>query len=134
MKILFQVQRVGRNEKGPASSSSPVVASFVAGGVAGAVSRTVMSPLERLYDPVSVRRNSWRSLAYRCIPAGAPEDHLPSAECKTERIQDVGFQGIGEDVAGRGQEEVSWLGMEPIACALLVLETHTHARFKPVLM
>ena len=41
-----------QKEKGPSSMriwfGQPVVASFAAGGVAGAVSRTVVSPLERL--------------------------------------------------------------------------------------
>ena len=43
--------------------SQPVVASFIAGGVAGAVSRTVVSPLERLkilYQIQSVGRNEYK--------------------------------------------------------------------------
>lgn len=44
-------------------TSEPVIASFIAGGVAGAVSRTVVSPLERLkilYQIQSVGRNEYK--------------------------------------------------------------------------
>lgn len=43
--------------------ANPVVASFIAGGVAGAVSRTVVSPLERLkilFQIQSVGRNEYK--------------------------------------------------------------------------
>lgn len=50
--------------------SEPVVASFMAGGVAGAVSRTVVSPLERLkilYQIQSVGRNEYKMPIHRAL-------------------------------------------------------------------
>jgi len=50
--------------------SQPVVASFMAGGVAGAVSRTVVSPLERLkilYQIQSVGRNEYKLPIHKAL-------------------------------------------------------------------
>ncbi|GAB7341194.1 hypothetical protein MBLNU457_7483t2 [Dothideomycetes sp. NU457] len=50
--------------------SEPVVASFMAGGVAGAVSRTVVSPLERLkilYQIQSVGRNEYKMPIHKAL-------------------------------------------------------------------
>lgn len=45
---MFEEQSTGRVLAFRNTISQPVIASFCAGGIAGAVSRTVVSPLERL--------------------------------------------------------------------------------------
>ena len=50
--------------------AQPVIASFIAGGVAGAVSRTVVSPLERLkilYQIQSVGRNDYKLPVFKAL-------------------------------------------------------------------
>jgi solute carrier family 25 phosphate transporter 23/24/25/41 len=50
--------------------AQPVLASFIAGGVAGAVSRTVVSPLERLkilFQIQSVGRNDYKMSVHKAL-------------------------------------------------------------------
>lgn len=65
----------------------PVVAAFVAGGVAGAVSRTVVSPLERL------------KILYQVQNVGRNEYKLPVHKALVKMWREEGFRGF---MAGNG--------------------------------
>ncbi|KAF2735405.1 mitochondrial carrier protein-like protein [Polyplosphaeria fusca] len=59
-----------RLERFKAFVAQPVLASFIAGGVAGAVSRTVVSPLERLkilFQIQSVGRNEYKMSVHKAL-------------------------------------------------------------------
>jgi solute carrier family 25 (mitochondrial phosphate transporter), member 23/24/25/41 len=67
--------------------SQPVVAAFIAGGVAGAVSRTVVSPLERL------------KILYQVQSAGRNEYKMPVHKALAKMWREEGFRGF---MAGNG--------------------------------
>ena len=62
--------------------SEPVVASFIAGGVAGAVSRTVVSPLERL------------KILYQIQSTGRNDYKLPIGKALAKIWREEGFAGF----------------------------------------
>lgn len=67
--------------------SQPVVASFVAGGVAGAVSRTVVSPLERL------------KILFQIQSVGREEYKMSIPKALAKMWREEGFRGF---MAGNG--------------------------------
>ena len=67
--------------------SQPVVASFVAGGVAGAVSRTVVSPLERL------------KILFQIQSVGREDYKMPIGKALAKMWREEGFRGL---MAGNG--------------------------------
>lgn len=67
--------------------SSPVVAAFCAGGIAGAVSRTVVSPLERL------------KILFQVQSAGREEYKLSVGKGLAKMWRDEGWRGM---MAGNG--------------------------------
>jgi len=62
--------------------SEPVIASFIAGGVAGAVSRTVVSPLERL------------KILYQIQSTGRNDYKLPIGKALAKIWREEGFAGF----------------------------------------
>ena len=62
--------------------AQPVVAAFIAGGVAGAVSRTVVSPLERL------------KILFQVQSAGRNEYKLSVPKALMKMWRDEGFRGL----------------------------------------
>ena len=62
--------------------AQPVLAAFLAGGVAGAVSRTVVSPLERL------------KILFQIQSAGRTEYKLPVGQGLTKMWRDEGWRGF----------------------------------------
>lgn len=62
--------------------AQPVFAAFMAGGVAGAVSRTVVSPLERL------------KILFQIQSAGRTEYKLPVGQGLTKMWRDEGWRGF----------------------------------------
>lgn len=67
--------------------SQPVVASFIAGGVAGAVSRTVVSPLERL------------KILFQIQSVGREEYKMSVGKALKKMWREEGFRGF---MAGNG--------------------------------
>jgi solute carrier family 25 phosphate transporter 23/24/25/41 len=67
--------------------SQPVVASFMAGGVAGAVSRTVVSPLERL------------KILFQVQSVGREEYNMSIGKALRKMWREEGFRGF---MAGNG--------------------------------
>lgn len=67
--------------------SQPVVASFIGGGVAGAVSRTVVSPLERL------------KILFQIQGAGRNEYKMPVHKALAKMWREEGWRGF---MAGNG--------------------------------
>ncbi|KAF2878150.1 mitochondrial carrier protein-like protein [Massariosphaeria phaeospora] len=67
--------------------AQPVLASFIAGGVAGAVSRTVVSPLERL------------KILFQVQSAGRNEYNMPVHKALAKMWRDEGWRGF---MAGNG--------------------------------